>query len=57
MAEEKVLNPRLSKSKEEFVKIMDNLGLAYPKKIDVALPANKVCGLYDLPEDLKKLLD
>ena len=36
---------------------MENLNLAYPKKIDVALPANKVCGLYNLPEDLKDLLD
>ncbi|KAK9696277.1 Metallo-beta-lactamase superfamily [Popillia japonica] len=43
--EEKRLNPRLTKSLEEFVKIMDNLNLAYPKMIDKALPANKVCGL------------
>lgn len=31
--EEKVFNPRLSKCEEEFVKIMDNLGLDYPKMI------------------------
>ena len=31
--EEKTYNPRLTKSKEEFVKIMENLGLAKPKKI------------------------
>merc|ERR1712223_227298 len=48
--EEKTLNPRLAKPREEFVKIMNNLGLPYPKKIDEALPANMVCGLYDLPE-------
>lgn len=52
VAEEKQYNPRLSKPKEEFIKIMDNLGLPYPKKIDVSLPANLVCGLYDLPDDL-----
>ena len=50
VAEEKTLNPRLTKPREEFVKIMDNLGLAYPKKIDESLPANMVCGLYELPE-------
>ena len=31
--EEKVYNPRLSKSKEEFVSIMNNLNLSYPKQI------------------------
>ena len=49
VAEEKEFNPRLTKSCEEFVKIMENLNLPYPKMIDVALPANKVCGLHDLP--------
>lgn len=42
--EEKHFNPRLTKSKEEFVKIMENLGLAYPKKIDEAVPWNLMCG-------------
>ncbi|XP_023023944.2 persulfide dioxygenase ETHE1, mitochondrial [Leptinotarsa decemlineata] len=51
--EEKRLNPRLTKSLQEFIRIMNNLNLSYPKQIDKALPANKVCGLYDLPEDLK----
>jgi len=54
VGEEKRLNPRLSKSRQEFVSIMTNLNLAYPKKIDVALPANKVCGMYNLPEELKQ---
>lgn len=57
VAEEKKLNPRLTKNKEEFVDLMNNLGLAYPKKIDASLPANKMCGLYDLPEDLKHLVE
>lgn len=47
--EEKRLNPRLTKSKEEFVKIMAGLGLPYPKKIDVAVPANIKCGVYETP--------
>jgi len=57
VAEEKALNPRLTKPREEFIKIMENLGLSYPAKIDVALPANKVCGLYNLPEDIQKMLN
>ena len=47
MGEEKRLNPRLSKSKPEFVDIMNKLELSYPKKIDEALPANMVCGIQD----------
>jgi glyoxylase-like metal-dependent hydrolase (beta-lactamase superfamily II) len=44
--EEKSFNPRLklTKSKKQFVEIMDNLNLAYPKKIKEALPANLACG-------------
>ncbi|XP_069598625.1 persulfide dioxygenase ETHE1, mitochondrial [Ranitomeya imitator] len=45
--EEKRLNPRLSKSKEEFVNIMNNLNLPRPKQIDVAVPANLKCGIQD----------
>uniref|UniRef100_A0A7M5WW70 Persulfide dioxygenase ETHE1, mitochondrial n=1 Tax=Clytia hemisphaerica TaxID=252671 RepID=A0A7M5WW70_9CNID len=44
VAEEKSLNPRLTKTKEEFVQLMKNLGLAYPKKIDEAVPWNMKCG-------------
>ncbi|XP_012536910.1 persulfide dioxygenase ETHE1, mitochondrial isoform X1 [Monomorium pharaonis] len=51
VAEEKALNPRLSKSLEEFVKIMNNLNLPYPKMIDKAVPANRVCGLYEVEEE------
>ena len=45
IGEEKALNPRLTKSKEEFKDLMANLNLQYPKKIDEALPANLNCGL------------
>jgi glyoxylase-like metal-dependent hydrolase (beta-lactamase superfamily II) len=46
VGEEKRLNPRLGggRSVEAFVAIMEHLALAYPKKIDVALPANLACG-------------
>ncbi|KAK3746632.1 hypothetical protein QZH41_012847, partial [Actinostola sp. cb2023] len=37
-------NPRLTKSKEEFVRIMEKLGLTKPKRIDEALPVNMMCG-------------
>lgn len=44
--EEKKYNPRIgnNKTKEEFIKIMDSLKLANPKKIQEALPANLACG-------------
>ncbi len=47
VGEEKRYNPRLGggKSVEEFVAIMASLQLAYPKKMDVALPANLHCGV------------
>lgn len=50
IGKEKSTNPRLGggKSKEEFIEIMDNLNLSYPKKIDVAVPANMRCGVPDL---------
>lgn len=45
--EERTLNPRLTKSKEEFIDIMNNLNLPYPKKIDASLPANLKNGRTD----------
>jgi glyoxylase-like metal-dependent hydrolase (beta-lactamase superfamily II) len=43
---ERESNSRLGhgRSKQDFVEIMKNLDLPYPKKIDIALPANKACG-------------
>lgn len=46
--EEKTLNPRLTKSEAEFITIMDNLNLPRPKKIDESVPANLVCGVFDV---------
>ncbi|XP_051156355.1 persulfide dioxygenase ETHE1, mitochondrial [Leptopilina boulardi] len=48
VAEEKKFNPRLTKSLKEFMKIMDNLNLPPPKMIETAVPANRLCGLYNL---------
>jgi sulfur dioxygenase len=49
IGDEKANNPRLgaTKTKDEFVEIMANLNLSYPKKIDVAVPANMRCGVPD----------
>lgn len=49
VGEEKKYNPRLGggKTLAEFVEIMNNLKLANPKKIDVAVPANMRCGKTD----------
>lgn len=44
VGEEKNLNPRLTLTKEGFVRFMEELGLAYPKLMDVAVPANMACG-------------
>ncbi len=46
VAQERTRNPRLGdgKSLEEFKRIMAGLKLPYPKKIDVAVPANRLCG-------------
>ncbi|XP_069393209.1 persulfide dioxygenase ETHE1, mitochondrial [Paralichthys olivaceus] len=48
VGEERKFNPRLTKNLEEFVNIMNNLNLRKPAKIDIAVPANLVCGLHDL---------
>jgi len=49
---EKDSNPRLGgqKTKDEFVEIMKNLNLNYPKMIDIAVPANMRCGVPDVQE-------
>lgn len=45
IGEEKRCNPRIAgKSEAEFVAIMDALNLPAPKKLDIAVPANRACG-------------
>ncbi len=44
--QERTLNSRLAgKSREEFIEIMANLNLPKPKLIDMAVPANRYCGI------------
>jgi thiosulfate/3-mercaptopyruvate sulfurtransferase len=45
--EEKLYNPRLTKSKEGFIHIMENLNLPYPAQLAASLPANLACGLQE----------
>jgi sulfur dioxygenase len=56
IAQEMQRNPRLGGDRtiEEFVDLMANLDLAYPKFIDHAVPGNRACGVCpaDLPERL-----
>jgi glyoxylase-like metal-dependent hydrolase (beta-lactamase superfamily II)/rhodanese-related sulfurtransferase len=46
VGEEKRHNPRLAESigENDFVGYMTNLGLAHPKQMDIAVPANLKCG-------------
>jgi sulfur dioxygenase len=45
--EEQRLNPRLTRPEEQFVQVMNALNLPRPKKIDEAVPANLVCGVFE----------
>ena len=44
--QERERNPRLGGAiaSDQFLKIMSDLGLPFPKKLDVAVPANLKCG-------------
>lgn len=44
IAEEKQHNPRFSKSRAEFIELMENLNLALPRRIKYAVPANLRAG-------------
>ncbi len=48
VAQEKNINPRLArKSRADFIQMMDTLDLPKPKLIDVAVPANRMCGVVE----------
>lgn len=57
IAQEKARNPRIGgvTSLDDFVDIMDELDLPYPRKIDFAVPGNQLCGECpaDVPEKYK----
>ncbi|XP_044540314.1 persulfide dioxygenase ETHE1, mitochondrial isoform X2 [Gracilinanus agilis] len=45
--EERTLNPRLTLSCQDFVRVMNNLNLPRPQQMDVAIPANMRCGVQE----------
>jgi glyoxylase-like metal-dependent hydrolase (beta-lactamase superfamily II) len=57
IGQERSRNPRLGggKTLEQFVEIMSNLNLDYPKKLDAAVPANRLCG--ECPEEIRKTFE
>lgn len=51
IAQERDINPRLAgKTRKEFVEIMANLNLPKPRMIDLAVPANRKCGVPEEPQ-------
>lgn len=61
IAQEKDRNPRVGRGKtlEEFLDIMANLKLPYPRKIDFAVPGNERCGECppEIPEAFRGVCD
>jgi sulfur dioxygenase len=61
IAQERARNPRLGdgRSLDEFVAIMAELKLAYPKFIDYAVPGNRQCGVcpQSMPDRLREYCD
>ena len=48
VGQEKSINPRLAnKSRDEFIKIMNELDLPKPDLIDIAVPANRLEGVFE----------
>jgi len=46
IVQERTTNSRLAgKTREQFIEIMENLNLPKPKLIDMAVPANRYCGI------------
>ncbi|MDX8385212.1 MAG: MBL fold metallo-hydrolase [Gallionella sp.] len=49
LLEEKEHNPRLQLDREDFIQHMNNLNLPDPKMMDIAVPANLICGKMGAP--------
>lgn len=58
IAQERQRNPRLGADRtlEDFIELMANLNLPYPKFIDYAVPGNRACGVCppELPDHLRQ---
>lgn len=55
VGEELKYNPRLTKSKKEFMEIMEQLGLTRPARMDKAVPLNVMCGPSQLGESRQRM--
>ena len=55
VAEEKQFNPRLTKTREAFIDLMNNLNLPYPKKVQESVPANIVSGDLNYKNEFKDM--
>jgi sulfur dioxygenase len=55
--QERLHNPRLTISLDEFKDIMANLNLPKPKKIDIAVPANLQCGVYETDAESSEVMN
>ena len=48
VGQEKAINPRLAdKTRDEFIAMMGSLNLPKPTLIDIAVPANRMCGVLE----------
>jgi sulfur dioxygenase len=48
IGQERAINPRLAgKTREQFIEIMHRLDLPKPRRIDEAVPRNRLCGLHE----------
>uniref|UniRef100_A0AC35GE86 Metallo-beta-lactamase domain-containing protein n=1 Tax=Panagrolaimus sp. PS1159 TaxID=55785 RepID=A0AC35GE86_9BILA len=54
VGEEKQFNLRLNSGEKHFINIMENLKLPHPRLIERAVPANKVCGVFELMDEKLK---
>ncbi len=53
IGQERAINPRLAgKSRDEFIQMMNNLNLPKPRLIDIAVPANRMCGILEDAEEV-----
>lgn len=58
IGEEKRSNPRFAdRTRSQFITIMNNLNLSYPKKMNQAVPANEYCGDFIPETDLRLTMD
>lgn len=57
IGEEKRSNPRFAdRTRSQFITIMNNLNLSYPKKMNQAVPANEYCGDFISEEHLNQVV-